>query len=183
MPHQFEQMKAPEHGDRLLNELHKIRPNIFLVMTRSKNKNVVVYEANIRNGQFDSKNPVVGYWLILEPSYRKIRRKKMIKHDFERFNMFENQFVWGFSIPSIGIDRKSLSFKFKADKHAFYLKVTTCGKKARLYTKFNNATYLLRSGFASATENFTLNLKDNLKQLKFKGINLKTKTNETFVYT
>ena len=43
-------------------------PDILLVIVRSKNKNIVVYEANIENGTLDSKKPIDSYWLDIDVS-------------------------------------------------------------------------------------------------------------------
>lgn len=180
MPHFFETIQAPDYGPKLIPELLKLRPNIFLVMMRLKNKNIVVYESNIVNGKLDSKNPVKGYWLNIEESYRASRRNKGIKHDFENFNFFENKFIWGFTTKSVGTNSKSVEFKFKADNHPFRLVVASCDTKARLFTCFKEVKYMVRSGFASATENMSIRLKDNLKELTFNGMNLKTKKIEQF---
>lgn len=175
MTDSFKNKPAPNYGPSLVKEIKNQCPNIFLVMLRDKNQNVVVYEANIKNGKFDKNNPVDAYWLVIDPGskYRPQRRSQGVNHDREDFNFFDRNLVWGYDIERI--NDYEVILRMKVDKHPFRIKI---GKNntVNMFTVYKNTPYLIRSGFISASENINLlNLRDNLKELTFNGINLKTK--------
>jgi hypothetical protein len=181
MVHIFEQKTAPDYGPNILKEIQEMCPNVFLVVMRSKNENVVVYEANIENGKFNKNNPVNVYWLNLAPEYRKGRRKRGILHDKEDLNLFERKFVWGCTTKHVDqSNEKEVNFSFNVDStHKMKLKITPCGKKARLFMVWKGNKYWLRSGYAAATENITINLRNNLIELSFNTIDVQTKKQAT----
>lgn len=72
-------------------------PHILFYIARSKNENIVVYEANVVNNEFHSKNPVNVYWLDIDPAYVKKNRAKGITTDKSELNTLENNFAYGVS--------------------------------------------------------------------------------------
>lgn len=89
---------AEQKGDSTqIDDLRKSNPNILFIIGRSKNKNIVVYEANLKNNELDPTNPVIVYWLDLDPEYVKANRAKGIMTDREELNMIEKKFAYGLS--------------------------------------------------------------------------------------
>jgi hypothetical protein len=163
---------APDFGPNFVNRLKKRCPFVFLVFMRSKNQNVVVYEANVKNGKFDRKNPVSVYWLDVDPKYRSKNRVKGIAHDREELNLFEKKFVWGCSTKMI--NDMELNLHLKLDKQQPLL--VKLGKKgANLFVVWQKEPYYVRSAFVAATENVKLSLRSNISKLTFQAIHVKTK--------
>lgn len=90
---------APEFKDRcqFVQEVCARAPDVFFILFRSLNRNVVVYELNRMKGtrSIDVRNPVSVYWLDIEPSYRRKRRRQGIRHDRERLSAFERRYAYG----------------------------------------------------------------------------------------
>jgi len=78
-----------------LAELRKTSPNILFVIARSKNKNIVVYEALKKDNALDAAKPIDVYWLDIDPEYVAAARKKGIQTDRNELNMIEKQFAYG----------------------------------------------------------------------------------------
>jgi hypothetical protein len=179
MTDSFKVGPAPSFGPDLVKEIKKLKPNVFLVLMRSTNKNVVLYEANIVNGVFDKHNPVDVYWLELENTienqYLQKRRSKGITNDRDELNYFEKNYGYGCDVTFI--NPKDLKLVLKCDPHPFRVKTT--GLETKMFTVFDGTPYLLRSGYLEATKKINLlNLKSNMKDLTFNAINLKTKKSE-----
>ena len=80
------------------------KPNIFLYVERSLNKNIVVYESPIEQADGRSgaarvglslTEPVRAYWLDIDPTYVEKRRKKGILTDVEELNFIEKKMAYG----------------------------------------------------------------------------------------
>ena len=89
-----------ERGNRFEGD----QENLCLYMKRSKNLNLVVYEAHVEpdasgGGEFgvsiNSKKPVEGYWLDIDPKYVEKARKKGRMHDKVEFNFMESSMAYG----------------------------------------------------------------------------------------
>jgi len=72
-------------------------PNIFLVISRSKNQNLVIYEAVKSGSDFNAEKPVDVYWLDIDPEYVAKTRAKGVQDDRTELNMLEKQFAYGLS--------------------------------------------------------------------------------------
>lgn len=58
---------------------------------------MVVYEANMQNGQLSSSDPVTVYWLEIDPAYQEANRKKNIQSDRSELNYIEKTMAYGLS--------------------------------------------------------------------------------------
>ncbi len=72
-------------------------PNILFVIARSKNRNIVVYEANMAGARLDDANPVQVYWLDIDPEYQAKARGKGKMDDREDLNFLEKKMAYGVS--------------------------------------------------------------------------------------
>ena len=92
-------MSSAVDGSAQLAELRATSPHILFVIGRSKNLNIVVYEArlNQRGDELDSKEPVIVYWLDLDPAYQKQKRDKGITSDRLELNYIEKTMAYGLS--------------------------------------------------------------------------------------
>ena len=167
----FEDGKAPQFGDNLVTDIRKRAPHVFLICFRSKNKHVVVYEAQVKDGKFLDP-PVVGYWLILEPSYQEAR--KHISHDREELNYLDHKFAWGFETKRVS--DKEASFSFSMFKHPMTVKISENGEMSQLFTVKDEKKYLIRQLYVEASDNFHLrNIRDNVKSLTLQSVDITNK--------
>ena len=92
-------MSASVDGVAQLAELRRTSPNILFVIGRSKNLNIVVYEAKLAASgtEVDSKEPVTVYWLDLDPAYQKQKRDKGVASDRLELNYIEKTMAYGLS--------------------------------------------------------------------------------------
>ena len=170
IPKSFEDGPAPAYSSELVADIRRRCPNVLLVCLRDKNKNVVIYEARVKDGKLLDP-PIDAYWLILEPSYQEPRRRQGIRHDREELGLLDRQFAWGF-------DQKRLSdteasFSFKAFKHPLTVKV---GKDAYLFAAKEGRKYILQQMYVRASENIKiLNLSDNIRSILLKGLDITQK--------
>jgi hypothetical protein len=80
-------------------------PAHLFTIERSKNANVVVYDARLGDsGELDPKNPVVVYWLLKAQDGRR-----------EELNRVERQRAYGFDVDP-GEDPGTFAFRLKAGK-------------------------------------------------------------------
>lgn len=101
--------------DELVARVMREQPDTFLVVRRSKNSNVMVYQVNRdEHGQVRENEPVVGYWLLVEPSYRHERRHRGVAHDREEMTFVERNLAYGFASRIIrrADQQTELSFTF-----------------------------------------------------------------------
>ena len=92
-------MSASVDGVAQLASLRQSSPHILFVIGRSKNLNIVVYEAKLASGggELDSKEPVIVYWLDLDPAYQKQKRDKGVTSDRLELNFIEKTMAYGLS--------------------------------------------------------------------------------------
>ena len=87
-----------------VSQIRAQNPDILFIIERSKNQNIVVYEANRMVGdrkRLDSKNPLQVYWLDIDPEYVKAARRKGKMHDREELGSIEKRMAYGFSSEGI----------------------------------------------------------------------------------
>eukprot|EP01029_Cantina_marsupialis_P028379 TRINITY_DN776083_c0_g1_i1.p1 TRINITY_DN776083_c0_g1~~TRINITY_DN776083_c0_g1_i1.p1 ORF type:complete len:187 (+),score=61.18 TRINITY_DN776083_c0_g1_i1:55-615(+) len=87
-----------EYLDELNNE------NIVMYITRSKNKNIVMYEGMHAEGVLDTKKPIDGYWLDIDPAYREKARKKGKMDDRIELRMIEKKLAYGYKTKPTEIE-------------------------------------------------------------------------------
>lgn len=71
---------------------------ILFWIARSKNENIVVYEAEKSNGNVNHYNSVNGYWLDIDPEYVKKARQKGITTDRAKLTYLEKKMAYGYSL-------------------------------------------------------------------------------------
>eukprot|EP00455_Lapot_gusevi_P054271 TRINITY_DN865_c0_g1_i1.p1 TRINITY_DN865_c0_g1~~TRINITY_DN865_c0_g1_i1.p1 ORF type:complete len:187 (+),score=79.09 TRINITY_DN865_c0_g1_i1:40-561(+) len=80
----------------------KAQPNVLFIITRSKNKNVVVYEAKMRaDGSFDA-NPIEVYWMDIDPEYVRSARGRGVMTDRTELGYVEKQMAYGVTATPTG---------------------------------------------------------------------------------
>lgn len=79
--------------------------DIVFIIERSKNKNVVCYSAkraNAGESKLDETEPMVAYWLDIDPEYVAKARAAGKMDDRVDLNVFENQFAYGLAAEPAG---------------------------------------------------------------------------------
>merc|ERR1712154_182355 len=66
-------------------------------MKRNKNSNCVVYQANIKDGKIDENEPIIVFWLKIEPSYIKSNRDSGKNDDKQGLTFIERKMAYGVS--------------------------------------------------------------------------------------
>jgi hypothetical protein len=94
-------MADSKQDNKQVEELRKSNPNILFIISRSKNLNIVVYEAALKNNQLDPSAPVSVYWLDIDPAYVKKNRDKGIMSDRSELNMIEKSMAYGLSSEAV----------------------------------------------------------------------------------
>ncbi len=152
-------------------------PNVFLIIRRSKNANVVIYEANVKNGVLDKTKPIDVYWLDIDSAYRAHNRG----HDRVEMNAVEMTHAFG--VEWKFINDREVSFTFNADPSR-PSRLVLHPQGPRMMTVYNGDVYLVRSAYVIGA-NFVvpdlINLRANIKELSFNGVNLTTKQPTTVV--
>ena len=162
---------APEYGPSMVKEIMKRCPLAFLVCMRSKNKNVVVYKLNVKDGKI-ANPPIDGFWLDVDPAYRKPRRAKGIRHDRVEFGFLDRTLAWKINVN----EKKDTTLKVSFQLFSHPLTVKYENGQANVYTTHKGSTYLFRSMYIDTGENLTLgNILNNCKTLYFNGLNLSKK--------
>ena len=89
-------------GAAQLTRLRASSPNVLFVIARSKNLNIVVYEARVGgDGHLDSAEPVTVYWLDIDPEYQKANRAKGIASDRVELGAIERRMAYGLSSSAV----------------------------------------------------------------------------------
>jgi len=152
----FYNCKSPPFSENLYEELRNRCPYVFLICFRTKNKNVVIFQARVKNDKLLNP-PVVGYWLLLEPGYSKNN-----EYDREELSFADNAFAYGFH--SQWLNDYEAIFEFNNFNQKIHIKLSDKGLFA--FAHRNNRKYLLRSLFIDASENLhLLKLSDNVKSI------------------
>ena len=121
----WKQHRSPTFSVNIFEQIKRHRPNTFLVLTRSKNLNVVVYELNIINGKIAKSNPILVYWLNIDPQYRS-------KYDYEELTYMEKNYVYGVDFKHINTCAVKVSFRLKK------FSLTVFNSSKRICAKYNN---------------------------------------------
>lgn len=102
----------PKDSDFVLN-VKKLNPLVGLVAYRSKNLNKVIYQVNTNeDGVIDEKEPVIGYWLDVDPEHVKKHRKSNCYNDRVELNAIEKNYIWGFKATKLTEDAVKFTFMF-----------------------------------------------------------------------
>jgi hypothetical protein len=117
------QVIRPGTDQEHIAQVYKHQPTVFLVVKRSKNANLVVYEAVLD----DKRNlrAVDIYWLDLEEKYRVDARARGRMHDRDEFGPFDRG-AYGITEERVG--PREWTFRFnRFPKKTFTLRATDTG--------------------------------------------------------
>jgi hypothetical protein len=164
----FKDRLAPVFDEKLCENIKKICPHVFLVCFRSKNKNVVVYQANCKDGKFLNP-PILSYWLILEPKYQDATRT----HDREELNCIERNMIYKMNFKRVS-DTECDCFFYQSPEFKFKLKSLDC--QSKLFMKHKEQQYYLKSAYVKSSENmFLFPLSRNVESIYITGCNMNQK--------
>jgi hypothetical protein len=138
MSNYFTTERAPSAGPKFISEVKKICPFVFLVCFRSKNKNAMVYQLNVKNGKVDESNPVISYWLSVDEEYRQSNTSPI---DKEPLNMLDKK-VWKHSVEKV----KNNEYRFKIDLYGgTWMRISNSSRGTRLFIEHEKEMYISRS--------------------------------------
>lgn len=150
----------------------KTNPNILFIIERSVNKNIVVYEGIIKNGQFVDNNPCIVYWMDIDPEFVAKARKKGKTSDRVELNILEKNMAYGLrSVPNgdgtyqitlMAFPDRIITLRVSEEGTPVAI-VDINGTRARLNKIYVKCTYKM----------FGL---PNVKYIYLEGTDLKTKT-------
>lgn len=83
-----------KHGVAAMKDIYKIKPNVFLMIDRRLNGNLVVYEAVVAQGAMEK---IDVYWLDLDPKYKARARKRGRMHDRDEFCKMDH-YAYGITV-------------------------------------------------------------------------------------
>lgn len=131
-------------GSKLLAGLQKQNPDVLFLITRSKNLNVVVYQALRDKEKKLASSPVDVFWLDIDPEYVKANRKKGVKTDRSDLNSIEKAMAYGISAEKVKdkdeftltlVSLKGRSVTLSLDKNGVARAVITINKKQCYITR------------------------------------------------
>lgn len=167
----FSDRPAPPHSANIALAVSQRQPTVFLVAEKSKNKNIVVYEALIREGKLCDP-PVIGYSLILDQGadYQPKRRAQGIQHDRSPLNELDLKFAWGYGSKRISDTEAEFWFTNLPEEK---FRVVLEKGKARCLKKHQDKDYLFRSMFVEASDHIhLLDLRRNLRKISFRVLDI-----------
>jgi hypothetical protein len=176
----FENKSAPDPGPDFIKQLREQVPNIFLVLFRSKNQNVVVYEAqlNADASGFDEKNPIKCGWLDVDPEYRQPKRQQNQMGDYAELNYLEKKIgLYDFQVTVK--NSKNLVMTLNAYPQVPMVIKFVSPSDIKCLTKYKDENYYISHLMIHASENI-LDLMNNIKQIQVHGVHLGTKQPVSF---
>jgi len=152
----FRDGPAPPPGPRLVERIRARQPDIFLVIFRNKNDNVVVLQAHHDGRRLRTVKPVETYWLKIDKSDIKKRIKRNGKHDRAELLFVESTLPGVYRVDTkLSSDRKSCRVAFNMlPKVPLMLQMVN--GVPRLFFQRNEKTYMVKSIFIQSTENLFL---------------------------
>lgn len=138
-----------------LEGLRKESPNVLFFIARSKNLNIVVYEAKQSNGVLDTSEPVTVYWLDIDPEYRKKARSSGKMDDRVELGMIEKKMAYGVSsTPFDGHPGEFMASLVAFPTRAVRVFIDPTTKKPRAQMQINKQQVDLVRIYVEAKENF-----------------------------
>jgi Domain of unknown function (DUF4833) len=108
--------------------------NQLFYLQRTPNTNTIVYELNYKNGNIDTENPVLGFWIRYQERGQR-----------EDLSFIQRKFAYGLKTKKISETQFELSF-VSYKKYKMYLMQGT-DKKFWVYTNINQKPAILTSIF------------------------------------
>jgi len=131
-----------------------VNSNTLLIVRRSKNKNVVLYQANLNeDGTYNESEPVKAFWLKIEPSYIEKRRKGGYTDDRQGLNFLERQMGYGFSVQKTSPNAWLITF-VSLPSRAGVVTLDKQGKPVLYATTKEGKKAIITEWYVDATENF-----------------------------
>lgn len=163
------------YGLEALNTIQKYGNNVFLVIGRKKNGNVMVYEIrrNQQNGDFTH---IDFYWLDLDPSYRAKARGKGKTHDRDEVSKLE-KIYYGMSIVR-KMNSQKWEVKFDQYPQKMILIINSKGKPTLYRKSSSNDIQEVTSMFVQ--DRCVLNSLPVVDAVFLIGYDAKTKEPQTF---
>jgi uncharacterized protein DUF4833 len=118
----------------------------LFVIEKSLSKNVVHYDAKLRNGKIDPEQPVVAYWVMGEDGRR------------QDLNLLERLKAYGFTVKP---DKDPDTFRLiiVSDKKK-EIRIVRTGQNIRAEAKIGNCNAYLEKIFIATKKSFMLSLPD-----------------------
>jgi hypothetical protein len=139
------------------DNIHLAKDKLFYI-ARSKNKNLVCYDANYSGGKLDIKNPLTIYWLNREDR----------PGETSNLNMIQKKLAYGYKLISQGDDSCEITL------NAYPGRVLTICKQDAKYVcliTINKQTVILESLYVKANPNNSL----IVEYVELQGISPNTK--------
>lgn len=115
-------------------------PNLLFYITRSLNKNVVIYSYNKSDKKLDENNPINSYWIMREKD----------GNPTEELTFFEKKMAFGLKI--VNIENNECYFTVSAlPNETLQLKLTNKGK-FRCHYIYNQKEYILKKVHVDTNE-------------------------------
>jgi len=149
----------------VLHNVQKDAPNILFIIERSKNKNIVVYEAKLAaEGKLDTNYPIEAYWLDIDPAYVAANRKKGIMTDRSELNMIESKFAYGLSVQPTGKENEYKVTLVAVPSRTIILHIDADGEpKARIIIDGKECHF--KKIYVDSTDRFMMTPKVNFVEL------------------
>jgi len=113
--------------------------NQLFYLQRDPNKNTVIYELNLKNGEVDPKNPVSVYWIRYEEKGQK-----------QDLSTMQRKLGYGLNSKSLGKDKFELRF-VSYDKLPLLLSKSESDNKFHIYAKIKQKQAILNKIFVRVT--------------------------------
>jgi hypothetical protein len=162
-------LEIMEYCDKGFVEHKKNFPASCFKIARSKNKNMVVYGAILKDGKIDSSNPVEVYWMDIDPPAQAARIKAGGKSDRTELGAIEWKMAYGLKWEAAGGDEYKITLtalpsrplRLKLDKDGHPIMIININGKACVLEKI----------FAKSVEGFVMS---TCVFVEIRGTNLDT---------
>ena len=107
---------SSNYQPELTEEQIRSNTNVLFTIARSKNKNLVVYEANLNTEKtfFSNENAIHVYWMAIDPEYVKAARQAGRNSDREELNYVEQTMAYGASTTPVHNNHSELKVNLVA---------------------------------------------------------------------
>ena len=117
----------------------QIRTSPLFIIERSKNANVVHYDARLTaDGKLDPKEPVIAYWILLAEDGRRKELSWIEKKMAYGFTIKPDRSVKGYKMTLVAAPERQITVK--KDKDAVRAEVVIAGRPAALEKMYINAS-------------------------------------------
>jgi hypothetical protein len=82
-------------GKNAVSDIYRADPNVFLIMVRNYNQNLVCFRGNLDNQR--NSTHIESFWLDIDPKYKEKARKQGKNDDYVEFNKID-RYAYGIKI-------------------------------------------------------------------------------------